>query len=181
MNVVYRGVSNPMTISIPGVSNINANAPGLSKAGGAGKYTMNVTSLKQREVKINVSGTINGQKVADSKTFRIKDIPRPVGTVRGEDGSVKMSKSSLSASTIGAILPDFDFNLKLNVTGFKIKVPGQPTARVSGSKLNSQAKSALKRAKRGESVQIFDINAKLATGGSYRVKKVSPVIVELTN
>ena len=181
MNVVYRGVSNPMTISIPGVPSINASAPGLKKGSGTGKYSMVVTNLKQREVKINVSGNLNGKKISSSKTFRIKDIPRPVGTVRGEDGSVKMSKSSLSASTIGAILPDFDFNLKLNVTGFKIKVPGQPTARVSGSKLNSQAKSALKRAKRGESVQIFDINAKLATGGSYRVKKVSPVIVELTN
>ena len=181
MNVVYRGVSNPMTISIPGVPNISASAPGLTKSGGTGKYTMNVTTLKQREVKINVSGTLNGKKIASSKTFRIKDIPRPVGTVRGEDGSVKMGKSSLAISTIGAILPDFDFNLKLKVTGFKIKVPGQPTVRVSGSKLNSQAQTALKRAKRGESVQIFDINAKLATGGSYRVKKVSPVIVELTN
>lgn len=181
MNVVYRGVSNPMTISIPGVPNISASAPGLSKAGGSGKYTMNVTNLKQREVKINVSGELNGKKISSSKTFRIKDIPRPVGTVRGEDGSVKMGKSSLAISTIGAILPDFDFNLKLSVTGFKIKIPGQPTVRVSGSKLNSQARSALKKAKRGESVQIFDINAKLATGGSYRVKKVSPVIVELTN
>ena len=181
MNVVYRGVKNPMTISIPGVPSINANAPGLSKAGGTGKYVMDVTSLKQREVKINVSGKLNGKTIANTKTFRIKDIPRPVGTVRGEDGAVKMGKSALAISTIGAILPDFDFNLKLNVTGFKIKVPGQPTVRVSGSKLNSQAKSALKRAKRGESVQIFDINAKLATGGSYRVKKVSPVIVELTN
>ena len=37
MNVVYRGVTNPMTISIPGVPNINANAPGLKKASGTGK------------------------------------------------------------------------------------------------------------------------------------------------
>ena len=181
MNVVYRGVSNPMTISIPGVPSINASAPGLKKGSGTGKYTMNVTALKQREVKINVSGNLNGKKISSSKVFRIKDIPRPVGTVRGEDGSVKMGKSSLAISTVGAILPDFDFNLKLNVTGFKIKVPGQPTVRVSGSKLNSQARSALQRAKRGETVQIFDINAKLAAGGSYRVKKVSPVVVELTN
>jgi len=181
MNVVYRGVKNPMTISIPGVPNISASAPGLKKGSGTGKYIMDVTSLKQREVKINVSGKLNGESISDSKTFRIKDIPRPVGTVRGEDGSVKMTKNALAISTVGAILPDFDFNLKLRVTGFKIKVPGQPTVRVSGSKLNSQARAALKRAKRGESVQIFDINAKLASGSSYRVKKVSPVIIELTN
>ncbi len=182
MNVVYRGVVNPMTISIPGVAAVTANAPGLSRGKGAGKYSMNVTSVKSREVNIKVSGKLpNGKVVSDSKKFRIKDIPRPVGTVRGEDGSIKMTKSSLSNSTIGAILPDFDFNLKLKVSGFKIKIPGQPTVRVSGSRLDGRAKSALKRAKRGESVQIFDINAKLASGSSYRVKKVSPVIVELTN
>ncbi len=180
MNVVYRGVQNPMTISVPGASNVVASAPGLKKSSGS-KYVMNVTSLKQREVKINVKASVNGKSFPSSRTFRIKDIPRPVGTVRGEDGSVKMTKNALAISTVGAILPDFDFNLKLRVTGFKIKVPGQPTVRVSGSKLNSQARAALKRAKRGESVQIFDINAKLASGSSYRVKKVSPVIIELTN
>ena len=182
MNVVYRGVVNPMTISIPGVASVSASAPGLSKAGGTGKYKMNVTAVKSREVTIKVSGKLpNGKVVSDKKKFRIKDIPRPVGTVRGEDGAIKMTKASLSNSSVGAILPDFDFNLKLRVSGFKIKIPGQPTVRVSGSKLNGRAKSALKRAKRGESVQIFDINAKLASGSSYRVKKVSPVIVELTN
>ncbi len=180
MNVVYRGVQNPMTISVPGASNVVASAPGLKKSSGS-KYVMDVTSLKQREVKINVKASVNGKSFPSSRTFRIKDIPRPVGTVRGEDGSVKMTKNALAISTVGAILPDFDFNLKLRVTGFKIKVPGQPTVRVSGSKLNSQARAALKRAKRGESVQIFDINAKLASGSSYRVKKVSPVIIELTN
>jgi len=182
MNVVYRGVVNPMTISIPGVPSVSASAPGLAKAGGTGKYKMNVTNVKSREVTIKVSGKLpNGKVVSDSKKFRIKDIPRPVGTVRGEDGAIKMTKSSLSNSTVGAILPDFDFNLKLKVSGFKIKIPGQPTVRVSGSRMNSRAKSALKRAKRGESVQIFDINAKLASGSAYRVKKVSPVIIELTN
>jgi gliding motility-associated protein GldM len=40
MNVVYRGVQNPMTISIPGVGSVSANAPGLSPAGGAGKYNI---------------------------------------------------------------------------------------------------------------------------------------------
>lgn len=180
MNVVYRGVQNPMTISVPGAANVTASASGLRKSKGS-KYIMDVTSLKQREVNINVKASVNGKSFTSSRKFRIKDIPRPVGTVRGEDGSVKMTKNALAISTVGAILPDFDFNLKLKVTGFKIKVPGQPTARVSGSKLNSQARAALKRAKRGQSVQIFDINAKLASGSSYRVKKVSPVIIELTN
>ncbi|RZS99818.1 gliding motility protein GldM [Aquimarina brevivitae] len=182
MNVVYRGVNNPMTISIPGVPAVNATAPGLRKAGGAGQYVMNVTTVKAREVDIKVSGKLpNGSTVSDSKKFRIKDIPRPVGTVRGEDGSIKMARNALEISSIGAILPDFDFDIKLKVTGFKFKVEGQPTVSVNGGRLNSRAKSALRKAKRGSSVQIIDIKAQLTTNSSYKLKKISPVIVELTN
>ena len=95
MNVVYRGVSNPMTISFAGVSDnkVSASAPGLSKASGVGKYVMNPGT--GREVSINVTGTLpDGGKVSDNAKFRIKDIPRPTGTVRGEFGSLKMSKNN---------------------------------------------------------------------------------------
>ncbi len=182
MNVVYRGVSNPMTISFAGVSDnkVSASAPGLSKASGVGKYVMNPGT--GREVSINVTGTLpDGQKVSDRATFRIKDIPKPTGTVRGEDGAIKMQRNSLEISTIGAKLDDFDFDLPLSVSGFKFKVPGQPTINVSGSKLNDRAKAALRKAKRGETVQVFDIQAKITGNSSYRLKKVSPVVIELTN
>lgn len=182
MNVVYRGVDNPMTISIPGVGNVEARAPGLVSAGGAGKYMMNVTSVQGREVTITVSGKLpDGEPITDSKVYRIKDIPRPVGTVRGEDGIIKMQKSNLQISTIGAALPDFDFDLKLEVTGFKFNVPGQPTINVTGNKLNPQAIDALNKARRGETVQIFDINARIAGNSSYMLPRVSAVFVELTN
>ncbi|MBZ9631639.1 gliding motility protein GldM [Salegentibacter sp. LM13S] len=182
MNVLYRGVQNPMTISIPGVGSVSAQAPGLSPAGGAGQYVMNVTNLQAREVSINVSGKLpDGETVSDSKTFRIKDIPQPVGTVRGENGSVQMQRNSLEIATISASLPDFDFNLDLNVTGFSFKVPGQPTIRINGSRLDDRAKAALRRAGRGESVTIFDIQAGISGNSSYKLKKVAPVIVELTN
>jgi gliding motility-associated protein GldM len=182
MNVVYRGVQNPMTISIPGVGNVSANAPGLSSAGGAGKYVMDVTTVQAREVTINVSGKLpGGETVSDSKTFRIKDIPRPVGTVRGEDGAVRMQRSALEISTVGASLPDFDFELGMRVTGFKFQVSGQPTVQVRGNQLDAAAKAALRRAGRGETVQIFDIEASLTNNTSYMLKKVSPVFVELTN
>lgn len=182
MNVVYRGVANPMTISIPGVGNVSASAPGLRATGGAGNYIMDVTTLQAREVTINVSGELpGGEKVSDSKTFRVKDIPRPVGTVRGEDGTVKMQRNTLEIATIGATLPDFDFDLDLRVTGFKFKVPGQPTVQVRGQKLDENAKRALNRAGRGETVQIFDIEAQLASNSSYKLKQVSAVLVELTN
>lgn len=182
MNVVYRGVKNPMTISFAGVpdNKVSASAQGLSRAGGS-KYIMDATRVKGREVTINVTGTLpDGGKVSDRATFRIKDLPKPTGTIRGEDGAVKMQRNALEISTIGAKFDDFDFELPLRVSGFSFKVPGQPTIKVRGNKLDSRAKGALRKAKRGSSVQIFDIEAK-ASGVSVILKKVSPVFIELTN
>jgi hypothetical protein len=69
----------------------------------------------------------------------------------------------------------------MRVTGFKFQVSGQPTVQVRGSQLDAAAKAALRRAGRGETVQIFDIEASLTSNTSYMLKKVSPVFVELTN
>lgn len=182
MNVVYRGVQNPMTISIPGVSNATASAPGLSHQGGPNYMMAPGTG---REVTINVTGKLpNGESVSDSQTFRIKDIPSPTGTVRGQTaggGPLKMQKNALNISTIGATIPDFDFDLDLNVSGFKLQVPGKPVVVVQGQKLNSQAQAAVDAAKRGSSVVIFDIQASIKGNSAYKLKQVNPIIVELTN
>jgi len=179
MNVVYRGVANPITVSFPGIpdNKISASAPGMTRKSGT-SYIMRPKSGKT--VKIAASGTLpSGVKVSGSKTFRIKDIPNPVGTIRRESGMVSMPKSSLERSTVGAALQDFDFELKLRVTGFSFRVPGKPTIKVSGNKLNAAAKSALRRAKPGQTVMIFNINAKISGNSSYRLKKVAPVTITL--
>ncbi len=181
MNVVYRGVSNPMSISIPGIPNnkVSASASGLKKVSGS-KYVMNPG--KGRNVTITASGTLpDGQRVSSKSEFRIKDIPRPSGSISKQTGSVKLPRKNVEIGSIGAMLEDFDFDLNLKVSGFKFKAPGQPTVSVSGSRLDSRAKSALKRAKRGSTVQIFDINAYISNNKGYKLKKVSPVIIELTN
>ncbi|OUR94362.1 gliding motility protein GldM [Flavobacteriales bacterium 34_180_T64] len=181
MNVVYRGVPNPMTISFAGVSdnNVSASAPGLSKTSGVGKYIMSPGTGK--EVAINVTGTLpDGTKVSDRATFRIKDIPKPTGTFNGQQDSAKLPKSNVEIGKVGALLVDFDFNLPLTITSFTFKVPGQPSVNVSGNRLSSQAKSALRKARRGDNVQFINIKAK-ASGNAIKIKTVSPVIVELSN
>jgi gliding motility-associated protein GldM len=181
MNVVYRGVSNPMTISFAGVSDnkVKASGSGL-KSVGKGKYVMNPGSGK--EVTINVTATLDdGSRASDKKTFRIKDIPAPTGTIARQSGVVKLPKRNVEIGTVGAELNDFVFDLPIGVTSFKIKVPGQPTVNVAGTKMNSQAKAAIKKARRGDNITIFDIKAKITGNASYRLKNVSPVIVEVTN
>ena len=183
MNVVYRGLDNPISISVPGVGDkdISSSVPGNNKLKrtGLGKYILNPGS--GNEVKINVSAKLsNGKIINTPKTFRIKDIPAAAGTVRSDFGIVPMPKSSLNNVPIGAALPDFVFDLQLIVKGFTIKVPGQLAVKVTGDKLDSRAKKALAKARRGDLVTIFDIQAFEKLKGT-RIKKVLPVSISITN
>ncbi|MGB0981221.1 MAG: gliding motility protein GldM [Winogradskyella sp.] len=180
MNVVYRGVPNPMTISFAGVPNskIRVNAAGLS--GSNGKYVMNPTS--GREVKISVSATLDdGSTASDSKVFRIKDLPKPLGYFNGQLGNAKLPRNNVEIGKLKADFgDDFDFNLPLNITSFTFKVPGKPSINCSGNRLSSAAKNALRSARRGDLVQFINIKAKVSGSGP-KIKTVTPVVVELAN
>ncbi len=182
MNVVYRGVQNPITISIPGVSdnNVKASAVGLKRIKGT-KYML--SPGKGKEVVINVTGkTSDGTPIKSPPVkFRIKDIPPPAATIRRQFGSIKMPKSSLSKSTIDAELVDFDFDLKLRVSSFKVKIPGQSTVLVNGTKFDARAQKALLKARRGDVVSIFDVKASIVGNSSYRLKGVMPLSVVISN
>jgi gliding motility-associated protein GldM len=178
MNVVYIGVDNPMTISFAGISgnNVNATAPGLSKVSGD-SYVMKPRGGK--EVTINVTGKLpDGTSVSDNATFRIKSLPRPTGMISGQYENVKKTRSSLGISTISAEFLDFDFKLTPQVKSFLFQVPGKPSITVTGNKLDARAKSLLSQARRGDLVQIANIQAVVP---GVNVKSVSAVIIEITD
>jgi len=179
MNVVYRGLDNPISVSLPGVSdtNLRVSATGGKLTKSSGKYSFRPAAGNQAT--INVSATLSSGKTVNSKaTFRIKDIPAAMGSVRGQYGTVRMPKSGLGNAPIDAGLPDFEFDLNVKVQSFKIKVPGQLTILVNGRTLTAAAKKALSKAKRGDIINIYGIKA---TANGYNLKKVLPVNIELTN
>eukprot|EP00388_Colpodella_angusta_P010122 GDKJ01026500.1.p1 GENE.GDKJ01026500.1~~GDKJ01026500.1.p1 ORF type:complete len:186 (+),score=14.15 GDKJ01026500.1:48-560(+) len=169
-----------MTISFAGIpeNNVTASAPGLSPAG-KGKYNLNPQS--GTEVKVTATGKMSdGKSVSDTKVFRIKNIPAPLGAIAGQAGIVKGAKSRLEVSKISAILPDFLYDLDFEVTRFSFKVPGQAAIIVNGASVNSQCKAALARATKGDQISIFDIKTRI-TGVSANIvpKDAAPVIYEI--
>ena len=179
MNVVYRGLDNPISVSLPGVgdNNLNVSATGGKLSGSRGKYIIKPGA--GNVVTINVNAKLSSGKTVNSKAvFRIKDIPAAMGSVRGQYGTVKMPKSGLSNMPIAAGYLDFEFDLKVKVLSFKIKVPGKLTVVVNGSKLDARAKKVLATAKRGDMITIFGIEA---TANGVKIKKVFPVSIDLIN
>ena len=181
MNVVYRGLPNPLTISFAGIgdNNVSASAPGLSPAGGKGKYNLNPAS--GNEVTVVATGKMtDGKVVSDRKVFRIKNIPGPVGAIGGQMGAQKGPKSRLEVSQVSALLPDFLYDLKFQVTQFAFKVPGQATIIVNGDRVNAQCKAALARASKGDVILISDIKTKIVGDGAAIIPKpASPATYEI--
>ena len=181
MNVVYRGLPNPMTISFAGISDdkVSASASGLTRATGTGKYNLNPGS--GTEVKVSVTAKLpDGKPVSDSKIFRIKNIPAPAGAIGGVIGVQKGAKSRLEVSQISAQLQDFLYDLNFQVTRFSFKVPGQAAIIVSGDRVNAQCKAALARATKGDQISIFDIKTKImGTTANIVPKDAAPVIYEI--
>ncbi|WP_026704088.1 type IX secretion system motor protein PorM/GldM [Flavobacterium soli] len=181
MNVVYRGLPNPMTISFAGISDdkVTASAPGLTKAGGNGKYNLNPG--QGTEVTVSVTGKMtDGKSVSDKKTFRIKNIPGPQGAIGGVIGNTKGAKSRLEVSQISALLPDFLYDLSFQVTQFTFKVPGQAAVIVNGDRVNAQCKAALAKAGRGDVITITDIKTKIVgVSANIITGKTAPVVYEI--
>ncbi len=180
MNVVYRGLPNPMTISFAGISDdkVNANAPGLSKTGKAGQYMLKPG--QGTEVTVSVTGELpDKSKVSGKKVFRIKNIPGPQGAIGGNVGNDKGAKSRLEVSTITAKLEDFAYDLDFNVTQFTFKVPGQPAIVVNGNKVDPRCRAALARAGRGDVITIYDIKTKISGVDGIIPPKCAPVFYEI--
>lgn len=180
MNVVYRGVVNPMTISMPGVpdNQVTASAPGLSRKSGP-NYIMK-PNAGSAEVTINVTGTIEGQKFSSSKKFRIKDIPKPEGAILCTTGAVKLAKANILAGELSVAFNDFDFDLSTKVNSFRILVPGQPSVVVQGSRVSASpaAAAAVNRAKKGDIIQISEIRYSVS-GYSGTPKPATPISIEV--
>ena len=177
MNVVYRGVVNPMTISMPGVpdSQVTASAPGLSRKSGP-NYIMK-PNVGSAEVTINVTGTFEGQKFSSSKKFRVKDIPKPEGAILRTTGAVKLAKANILAGELSVAFNDFDFDLSTRVNSFRILVPGQPSVVVQGNRVSASG-AAVNRAKRGDIIQISEIRYSVS-GYSGTPKPATPISIEV--
>ncbi|MGB1039209.1 MAG: GldM family protein [Bacteroidia bacterium] len=188
MNLLYKGIDNPMSISVPGFasSDVQISAPGLQlKSLGGGKYNARVPGSTRGEVTISASIKRDGKvKTVGSQKFRVRSLPQPTAQLGGipNDGLPK-GKASVSAqsSIIASMGAGFAYNLKYRVTGFKMIMAYKrkpPVMASSGSgALTSQMKSMIRSGKPGDRILIEGIRAKEAKYGFKA--NLSPIIITI--
>lgn len=166
--VLYQGFPNPVNID-GATASTKISASGATVSGGGGKWT--VTPGPVDEVVLTVGGK--------STTFMVKKLPPVVATVRGKS-AVAMPASSIQHQTVSVDMPGFVYPVSFTVTGFKVKVPGKPTAFVNGSSL-SEVAHLFTNLRAGDKVTIMDIEVTATGMGNSIPKTPSNVTINVTN
>ena len=179
MNVMYRGLENPVTGSILGADNSRLSlsaSSGVVKNTGKGKW--DVIPSTGNIIKLTLSGTDpTGRSVSQVFEYRIKGVPRPQGQIRGKAVNF-MPANSIPNQIVTPTLPDFDFPVSFTVNSFILKLPGRAGTMIQGSSL-SAAEGVLRNLRPGDVVQIYDIQATATGLGNQRLKEISPVIINV--
>lgn len=185
MNVIYIGVPNPFTVSVPGVAHdkVKVSATGCTLTPdpklGKGHYLVNATT--QGDAMIKVSADLNGKvlPMGDFK-FRVKRIPNPVAKIGGKkEGGI--AKSAISAQS--AIIPEmenFDFDLFSKVKSFRMSRYGKgrdPIEKSSESNLlTPEMKDVLNQSRAGDKILFEYIQATMPDGTTRSINSIALTI-----
>lgn len=177
MNVLYRGLENPMSGNILGADNANLSltATNAKVSGSSGKWI--VVPGAGNTVTLTLSGRGPKGAISQQFTYRIKGLPNPQGQIRGK-GDVQMPATSIQNQRVEAAIPDFDFPVNITVTGFKFRVPGRAGVYVKGNSL-SEVSGLTKNLKPGDNVVVYDIEATASGIGNQQLKRISNVTIQV--
>ena len=188
MKVIYRGVINPISVSIPGIADnrISVSAPGISKIGS--NYAIDLAAEIPEALQgldsmlINAVGSLEGgDRISSSENFRIKDLPRPLATVAGNIGLFDFGKEDLKATRLRARFDEsFAYDLPVVVSRFNLSVPGQPPITVLSSRMTDEARDLIDAARKGDIVTISAIKVR-AEGTQYPIKDPLPLSILITD
>ena len=128
MNVFYRGVKNPVSISVSGVAKESLTAEiskGRIARGGTDWEVEPGPGPEGEIVTVKVYETVEKSKqFRGEMPFRVKNVPDPVAEVGGQSqGSITMGALT-KAGGVKAVLKKFDFELEFVVTEFTISAIG---------------------------------------------------------
>lgn len=172
MNVFYRGVPNPVEISVPGVSSdkLDVRITGGHRIKSDGE-TFIVEPGAGGEAEIVVTATLpdGSKKSLPGRDFRVKRIPDPSPRFAGKTPADKTITKVLleNAPSVGALMENFDFDVEVRVKRFNVTVTKGGTFVEQSSNSNmvtSNMKELFRTVGRGSVVYIEDIVVSMPDG-----------------
>ena len=175
MNVMYAGIDNPVSISVPGIPNAQMNA---SMTNGSLSRSGNSWTAKPSKVGTDAVITVSAQSegrsmVVSNSTFRVRQLPDPMPFIPYTDDKGNQNKYKggsgfskallLKAGGLGAAIDDGFLNVDFRVISFEtvfFDSMGNALPEVSdGASFSQRQKDALRRLSRGKRFYISRVKA----------------------
>jgi gliding motility-associated protein GldM len=178
MNVVYRGIENPISISSAGIPQDKLDV----------RITNGTIELKGNEFLVKpstgrlceISVYVN-EKNMGTRQLRVKDLPTPTPQLDGISGKTTTKNELLASQGILAVMPrDFDFDLRFRVVSFSLFATDTNGFMVEGESnsaaFTTQQKQIFNRVRPGQRVTFTDIKA---VGPDGRTIELSALSIKL--
>lgn len=181
MNVIYIGIDNPVSISVPGVPNdkvsVNATGGGLSLKKVGGEQWIARATTQAQDASITCLGDFDGKKITmGSQVFRVKNVPDPVAKVANLKGGPIQKTTLLAQAGIIPVMENFEFELYFKINKFTFSMYGKGRDPIdlsaSSNQITQQMKDAMAKAKAGDKIYFENI---YATGPDGSSRKLAPV------
>lgn len=159
MNVLYRGMANPIEIAVPGVTSDKVTAIITNGTLSKSASGFSVSPGEQAESIITV--LVDNKKVSE-KTFRIKNVPNPVAVFAGKYEGQIDKEIALKTYMLNVELTDFLWDLKFEIKGFTFfcshdNMDFEETS--NGNKLTDKMKSLISDTNPGKIIAFKDIKS----------------------
>jgi gliding motility-associated protein GldM len=167
MNVFYRGVDNPVEVSVAGYSakDITASIDNGTMVKGSEGYIVRPGAGNEATVNVTVTNPDGSKKAMPGVKFRVKRVPDPVPVFAGKGpGDQTIARAEMMAGQgVVARMEGFDFDLKFEITEFTVvaTIGGEVKDRVvKGNRMTEDAREMLGRVKTGQRIWIENVKAK---------------------
>ncbi|MCA6363341.1 MAG: gliding motility protein GldM [Bacteroidetes bacterium] len=182
MNVMYAGLENPISVSVPGIPNEKLRVSidnGVLTPKGNGQYI--VTKPKTGFANVQVIAEIDGKtRNMGSMKFRVKPLPKPVARLSclsAPGGTITKAQLLACPGVIPFYDPNFEFDAKARVVSFTVEIPGASGASSSFNSGNASfpdaAKQNFSKLKRGDRVTLTNIKALGADGNVVTLEDIT--------
>jgi gliding motility-associated protein GldM len=182
LNIIYAGIPNPFSVSVPGFPGDKVNA-GISGGSftrkGAGKFEAMVDASQiGKKVNINVSVSLEGSsRQIGSQEFVVKRIPDPEAQIAGQKEGDIASNVLKTAPGITAALKDFYFQgVQFSVVSFEcIYVPKRQDPKIetnNGARFSGKVAEYVQNIKPGDQILFRKIRAK---GPDGTIRTINPI------
>jgi gliding motility-associated protein GldM len=186
LNVFYRGLPNPVEVSVPGVSMndlvVNISS-GHAISGSGGNYIVTPgknARLKEAEISVSAKLPDGTTRPMGSKKFRVKRIPDPVPSwmkLGPNDNEIEKNTVLTGANApVVASMLNFEFDVDVRVSSFTLSVfqdGNYNSFKSESNRFTPQMQSALSQMRSGSLIVIEDIKALKPDGEISPIGKLS--------